>query len=463
MTLAAEDYKVDITSDRMEASITLLNEQVRDQIEVESLREALALKGVTQGIDEGRMAAIGQQPVFNKPYLIARGRVHKDGAGETITYKFEVGDESKSEETDSGSIDFRNIKNFTNFKAGQVLAVKTPATPGVPGFSVMGEELKARDGKTINLRIGKGVRLSDDGMTAYADDNGHACVIADRLTVMGTVEVPAHVDYSIGNIKFIGNVKVRGSVRAGFSVEAEGDIEIAGNVEKCIIVCQGNLEIRGIVFGGGECRIEVRGDASIGAIDQTEVKVMGDLQVANYIRHSDIACGGAIEVLGKKGSVVAGDIHAYRGILAPFVGNSMATLTKLTVGTNPLVAHEIEATEAQIATQEDKLRQIRNALTALNARRAAAGGALDAKNNTLFTKLKAAENQLVPLLKPLQDKLEEDTSQSADYKEAKIRVSQIIYPGVIVCFRDRMQYKTRDELQCVAFYEEDAEIRTGPF
>ena len=49
------------------------------------------------------------------------------------------------------------------------------------------------------------------------------------------------------------------------------------------------------------------------------------------------------------------------------------------------------------------------------------------------------------------------------FKEAKIRVSQIIYPGVIICFRDRMQYKTRDELQCTSFYEEASEIRTGPF
>jgi len=463
MTIAAEDYRIDITSDHMEASLTLLNDSIRGQITVDALKEILMLKGVTHGIDETRLGQTAAQPVFQRPVVIAKGKPNKDGVSEVIQYKFEVGKDEITEEEESGSIDFRNIKNFTNFRAGDVLAVKSAATPGESGHTVMGEELKARDGKTVNLRIGKGVDLSEDGMTAKAAVDGHACVIADRLTVLNTVEVPAHVDYSIGNINFVGNVKVKGSVRSGFSVVAEGNIEIASNVEKSIIQCQGDLDIKGIVFGGGECELEVGGEATIGALDQAKLKVMGDLKVANYIRHSDIACGGMIEVLGKKGSIVAGDIHAYRGINSPFVGNSMATMTKLTVGSNPTITHNIEAQEAQINAIDEKLKQVRNALTALNSRRSAAGGKLDAKNEALLAKLKTAETQLTPAKAQLEKKLAEDKTHAVDFKEAKIRVSQVVYPGVIVCFRDRMQYKTRDELQCLTFYEEAAEIRTGPY
>ena len=50
-----------------------------------------------------------------------------------------------------------------------------------------------------------------------------------------------------------------------------------------------------------------------------------------------------------------------------------------------------------------------------------------------------------------------------EFKEAKIKVSQVIYPGVIISFRDRMQYKTQDEQQALSFYEEESEIRTGPY
>ena len=463
MSLAAEDYRVDITSDHMEASLVLLNENVRSQISAEALRSVLQQKGVTHGIDEARLVQLSAQPAFNKPVIIARGKTHLDGESETIQYKFEVTKEKIEEDEKTGSIDFRNIKNFTNFRAGDVLAVKTPATRGESGFTVMGEELKARDGKTVNLRLGKGAVLAEDGMTAKAEVDGHACVIADRLTVLNTVEVPAHVDYSIGNINFVGNVKVKGSVRSGFSVVAEGDIDIAGNVEKSVIKTKGNLTINGIVFGGGECEIEVGGSAMVGALDQAKLKVIGDLKVTNYIRHSDIACGGMIEVLGKKGSIVAGDVHAYRGITAPFIGNSMATMTKLTVGTNPTVTHDLEAVEAQIKSFDDKLKQVKNALTALIARRSAAGGQLDAKNAALLEKLRAAEQQMMPEKQKLEAQLEEDRKHAVDFKEAKIRISQVVYPGVIICFRDRMQYKTRDELQCCSFYEENAEIRTGPF
>jgi len=459
MESATGEIKVEITSDRMEASITLLNQG--SEVTADALAAALAESKVIFGIDQEKLKAIAEKPVYNVPYVVARGKPAVDGKNEAIEFKFPTGETKTIQETAAGSLDFRSISNFYNVRAGDLLAIKVPATDGQNGSMVTGEELKARDGKTAGIRVGKGVKLSDDGLSALAEDDGHACLVADRITVQNVVEVPSNVDYSVGNIKFIGSVRVRGNVMPDFIIEAERDIEIAGNVEKATVRCGGNLAIRGIVFGQRECLIEAGGDAVIGAVDQAEVRVQGNLEVNSYIRHSTVSIGGSLEVKAKKGNIVGGDIHCFRSIDAPFIGNAMATLTKLTVGSNPFISHQLEALRKEQGEVEGKLKQIRAALSTLASR--AGAGPLDSKTEEIHRKLELTREALEPQSAKLAEQIARHQEMSTEYKEAKIKVSQIIFPGVIISFRDKMQYKTQDEQQRLTFYEEAAEIRTGPY
>jgi len=462
MALKAEDVEIKVSSDRMEATLTLVKGNLQGSFTVEDLQEILQGMRVNSGILVDRLQHLVKTAEPNVPHVVARGKQPVDGEHEKASYTFPTSRQTAVEETESGSVDFRNISNFNNIKEGTVLAEKTPATSGEPGFNVMGEQLKARDGKTISLRIGKGAELSEDGMRALAKVNGHACLVADRICVLETVEVPAHVYYSIGNISFIGNVRVRGGVMPGFVVEAQGNIEITGNVEKATIKCGGDLDIRGIVFGQGDCTIEVNGDARLGAIDQAKLSVRGDLKANSYIRHCEALVGGAVEVLGKKGNIVGGEVHAFRGITAPFIGNNMATLTKLTVGSNPFVSHELTKLEQQHNELSGKLAQVLNALDAALARKQMSGG-VDEKTEGIIEKLKQARTQLEPAVAKVKKELEETKARVSEFKESRIRVGEIVYPGVVVNFRNRLQYKTMDEAQRVSFYEEEAEIRTGPY
>jgi len=459
MVLDDSDVRVELTSDRMEASITLLN--AKREYSADALTAFLASAGVSTGVDKEKLKEIAARPVFNLPFVVAHGKPAVDGKNEIVEFKFPTGEVKTIQETTSGSLDFRSISNFYNFRAGDLLALKTPATEGQSGFTVTGEELMARPGKATGIRVGKGAKVSEDGMSAVAEDDGHACIVGDRITVQNTVEVPSNLDYSVGNIKFIGSVRVRGHVMPDFIIETEGDIEIAGNVEKATVKCGGNLTIHGIVFGQGECLIEAKGNATVGAVDQAEVKVLGNLVVNNYVRHSSVSVGGGLVVQAKKGNIVGGDIHCFRSIEAPFIGNAMATLTKLTVGSSPFVSHEIESLEGQLAENERKLQQVNTALSTLASR--ASTAQLDARTQELHDKLEQARRQLEPLVQKLNEQLSNKQAMGSEYKEAKIKVSQIIYPGVIISFRDKMQYKTQDEQQHVTFYEEAAEIHTGPY
>lgn len=462
MALDAKDLSIEISQDKMEATGRVKNSEILGSITRSDILAAVSQRGINYGVIEDAAENMANSPVADTPFIVARGTASQPGEDERIEYTFPIEDIPLVEDDESGSIDFKNISNFNNTKEGDVLAKKIPSKPGIDGSNVKGEVVKARQGKTANMRIGKGAELSSDEQSVIAQVSGHACVIADRITVLSTVEVPAHIDYSIGNIDFIGNVKVRGGVMPGFKVIAAGDIEIAGNVEKASITCGGNLSIRGIVFGHEDCEIKVKGNAEINAIDQATIEVGGSLVVHSYIRHCIVRAGEKIEVQEGKGSIVGGDIAALTLIKAPFIGNNMATLTKLSVGTNPFASGTLDSVQSQYDELSKKLEQVNNGIYSLRSRITMSGGGGD-KLNPMMEKLKQAQAQLEPAVTKLNEQLTTLKEASSDFKDAKIRISEKVFPGVVINFRDKLQYKTMDEAQRLTFFEEGAEIRTGPF
>jgi uncharacterized protein (DUF342 family) len=152
MALEDSDIRVELTSDRMEASITLLNAEREHS--ADALIAALAAAGVSYGVDKEKLKELVARPVFNVPFVVAHGRPAIDGKNEAVEFKFPTGEVKTIQETASGSLDFRSISNFYNVRGGDLLAVKTLATDGESGFTVTGEELKARPGKAASIKVG---------------------------------------------------------------------------------------------------------------------------------------------------------------------------------------------------------------------------------------------------------------------------------------------------------------------
>jgi uncharacterized protein (DUF342 family) len=464
MALSASDYKLDVSADGMQAVLTLLSLPAGG-VAPADLQQALADAGVTHGIDQAALSALLQQPQVNRPVAVAAGQRPQDGTDEQIQYNFDTSGQPTVENADDAdaAVDFRNVRNFNSTPAGTVLAEKHGGGGAQQdGWTVKGTALKSRPGRPVQFKLGKGAALSPDGLKVIAEVDGHACVVADRICCMNVVEVPAHVDYSIGNVHFIGSVKVRGNVMPGFSVEAGQDVEVAGNVEKANVKAGGTLTVRGIVFGQGDCLLQSAGDAHLNAVDQASLHIAGNLTLTGYIRHCNVLVGGAMELLGRKGSIVGGEVHAFRGVTTPFLGNQMATLTRIKVGTNPFLSAEMQELEKQRMEQQSKLDQVQTAIEA-QLKRKSMLSTPDPRLEAVMVKLRLAEGQLQGHLSDIEMEFAALSARLAEFKDAKIRVSEIAYPGVVINFRDRLQYKTMDELQRLSFYEDGAEIRTGPF
>ena len=470
MGLMPSDYKLDVSDDRMTASLTLLNPELAESLKIADLRAVLSQAGIARGIIDEHLNAFLVSPLFGEPIVVARGKAPPVKILSEVSYSFDTcgaeptkdGEPCKVDLTaadnDNGRIDLKNVRSFQNVSAGDVLVRPTVITPEMCGEDVFGNQIKPEFRKASSPKPGKGVELDEATGMITATVTGNAELKGGKVNVMDSLDISGDVDYSVGNIDFVGNLKVQGDVHPGFHVRAGRDLTITGNVDRAHISCVGDLCINGIVFGAGETTVNVDGNATIGVLDQCEVNVRGNLSITNYMRHCNARIGGSLEILGKKGNLVGGEVHVFRNVNVTSLGSRMAALTKLTVGRNPFAETNPDELRGELMAEEKKLKQIMLGIEALNRRLASSGP--DQAVQERLDKLLQAEQQYAPRLDSLRAELEDAQRKIAYFHAAMISVRETVHPGVVVNFRDRLQYKTMDSLSHMCFYERDAEIRT---
>ena len=469
MALTPADYKIEVSDDLMIASFSLLNRELAGKISLADLQSALAAENITTGIIEETLADIIEGTASAEKVVVARGKQPPSKLISEVTFLFDTGnpsqhceggEEDAGDADDNGRIDLKQVQNFQNVREGDVLARRTVITPQMCGVDVHGKPIEPEFKKASAPKAGRGAELDEQSGTVRATVTGHATLKGGKVTVVDNLDISGDVDYGVGNIDFIGSVRVMGNVHPGFTVRSGCELVISGNVDRASIECAGNLTINGIVFGAGETVIRVGGDASIEALDQCELSVRGDLHVSNYMRHCNASIGGNLLLDSQKGNLVGGEVHVYRNVDVTSLGSKMAALTKLTVGRNPFSEANPDELRVQISENESKLKQVSLGIETLKKRLQATGSDLDLQQR--LGKLMQAEAQFIPLLEGLKGQLEDAQKNAAYFREARISVRETIHPGVVVNFRDKMQYKTMDSMCNMCFYEHEAEIKTRP-
>ena len=74
----------------------------------------------------------------------------------------------------------------------------------------------------IELKIGQGAQLSDDGLKILAEVQGFPVYTMSRhIAVYQEYTTEGDVDYETGHINYDGNVNVNGRIKSGFKVEGQ--------------------------------------------------------------------------------------------------------------------------------------------------------------------------------------------------------------------------------------------------
>lgn len=448
------EISVLVSRDRMEAflQIDMLPGAVLPETEV--VLERLAKAGVTSGILSDAVGMAMRQP--NLRVLCARGKIPENGSDAKVEYRVDLANRGKPVENAEGGVDFKNIGLYINVEKGQVLAVKTPATTGVAGTDVCGNNIPARAGKDILLHPGSNVQIID-GTQMVSVTGGNLMIIGGKMSVSPILSIKGDVDLSTGNIDFAGDVVIQGSVQEGFFVKAGGNVEIAG------MICGGNVQgynvtVRQGILGLNRGVITAFGSVSAKFIENAKVSAEQDIIVTDVVLHSQLSAAKKVKVEGRRGQIVGGITTAGDEIIVKSGGSASAIPTELQAGVNPKLRDAYLTTRKELKTAETSLDQLQKGLFTL---RAIDQSQLSPEKKDLLLKITRAQFTTMGQVDSLQKKMAELEIAYDELRDGQIKISDYVFPGVKIVIGPLVK-PLQEEYRFVVFYADAGEIKFRP-
>ncbi|MDR1741430.1 MAG: FapA family protein [Synergistaceae bacterium] len=425
------------------------------------IKAALDFKNVVFGIDEDAIDEVLKLKLAGDSVVVARGLPPVNGEHAKIEL---LVDPDKPPEVDEEAdvVDHRSRSSFVLVSKGDKVAVKTPATPGTSGKSIIGVEIPPVPGKDVPFPIGSGLELSEDGLTLIASIDGRLSKKDNKLVVLPELDVHGDVDFGVGNIDFQGTVKIRGSVREGFVVIASGDVEIYEVVEGARVESKGNIIVRGGVRGTGKALITANGSIKMGFVDQASIRSRGSISVKNAILHSDVMAEENVVVSGGQRSQIAGGkIQAGRAVMCQTLGSEMGTKTEVVVGLPPEQAERRKELQNLIAENRAELVKADSNIEYL--KKLDEAGKLDDDKRILMAKLTQAKFKIQAAMGPMKAELN-DIDDRLDLAKASgvVKVKGVCYPGVSINIRG-VNYVVREPFKYAAFVFEDGDVKVRSY
>jgi len=450
------EINIDIAKNKMEAQLTLIPSRKNDLPPVETIKGALAEHGIIFGIDEEQISRALKNP--KQHVVVATGTQPENGLDAYLEHAFDFSMIGKPKAHMDGSVNFHDLGMVFNVRAEDIIAQKIYKTEGITGSNIMGEAILPKPGKDIPSPAGKNVCMDEHGRIRALID-GQIQVINGKINVSPVFEVREDVDVSTGNIEFIGTVVVRGSVQTGFAIKADGDIEIYGTVSGASLDGK-NIVVKSGIQGMQRGIIRARGNLIAKFIENANVIAQDTVTVAEAILHSTVSAGKRVIVNGKKAIIVGGVIRAGEEIQTRLVGSHLATPTTLEVGVNPELRDEFVKNKKELKAVDHQLDQTKKAMHLL--KNMEANGSITPDKKDMLLKVTKSYYNLAGQNETLRKRVSDIETQMEELKYGKIKVSEIIHPGVKIVIGSAI-LPVRDKMTFVTLYGEDGDVKIGPF
>jgi len=258
---------------------------------------------------------------------------------------------------DRNRVDLKSLNWIHNVAQNQVLLKKKPATPGVPGTNVYGEEIPCRDGVDIPFPQVTNTGVTEDGLSLISLVDGCAYKDGNSLMVVPSLEIKQNVDYSTGHVNAEVTVSVNGDVLSGFKVESNNDIHVKGTVEGSRLNAKGNIFLAGGVQGKSEALITSEKNIEAKFVNAAQMQAKGEIIVHGSIIQSKLRAR-RIEACDQEADIIGGILEAEEDICADTFGSEMGVKTVIRMGHDlPELTGKQEKLQEQIKQLEEKNKQ----------------------------------------------------------------------------------------------------------
>lgn len=352
--------QVTLSADAFEARLDLTPAYGGEPIRMGQVLAALQERGVQSGIlSDAIQEAI--EAGAAQGVLIARGQAAVDGHDGWLECLIPTARHRVPKVDAQGNADYRDLGEILVVHAGDVLMRRHPASKGVPGQTLFGAVLPAKDGKEVQFASGLvGVTLAaDDPNLLLAAQNGQPVQVTGGMQVDPVFTVES-VNPASGHIRFEGCVIVKGDVMAGMTVQASGDIEVGGVVEAATLEAGGNIVIKGGVIGGlghhDSHFLRCGGTFNAGYASQAHIEAGDSIFIDDTAMQCELSAVNCVRIGGKKsGQLIGGHTQAMFSIAAKKIGSLQRVATRIEIGVNPVMHKQLQDTIKSREARETQL------------------------------------------------------------------------------------------------------------
>lgn len=436
---------VTVSKDEMDACITVMPAYGGNSVTHEHVRQALREHNVVFGIDTGVIDQEVTKP-SGEPVVVARGIAPEPGQDGELESRVHKVTSKRPQVRQDGKVIFRELGQFVNVKAGDLLMVRKPPTGGIAGTNVFGQVVPARPGKTVEFAP----NLPGAGVDPSNPDRLIALVAGMPKSVENGIYVDQNldmrdVDLSTGNVYFEGDVHIKGDVTSGMRVVATGNITIAGTVEAAYLEAGGDIHVAAGVIGHGEVML---GDGSVSPT--ASVLKAGRNVRAHFLNNTFVDAGESVEVVesvthsvvmafsevlvgaqnAKRGQIIGGRVKARNAIHVQTLGSQGDAKTYLEVGAERGVVTRVDELRGLLAKRREDLEKLQSLADGLRAAPKTDRPDLPDKIDKAIGRAQQDIQQYMDELEPLQKKLD----RAAD---ACVSVTRKVFGGVQVTVNGR--------------------------
>lgn len=278
----------------------------------------------------------------------------RDGKLVWIVRRFQAVPDPK--EGESRFSDFFHLGLFENVRNGQEIARLYKPKPGKAGEDAVGKPLAAKNGKPLSVKLDKSVTLKSSNRPEGFDvlcaaSDGYVREEQGKISVHTVLEIPHHLDYSVGHVDFIGDVIVRGDVNIGFNIKAKGDITIYGSaLGENILVSEKGIEIKGFHQGGEKAALFARTKYKVSVAHHVRAEVHGPIFVQKEALDCQLRTSSVVDV--RNGILQGGCVWSVHGIEAKELGNNVGLATRVEIHTQGEISQEFENLQANVRKHE---------------------------------------------------------------------------------------------------------------
>lgn len=457
----AKDWGVlKIDERHMWVSLSLNKPEAEEEVTLSAdfVVQYLRDNGIVAGIKEEAIEALVEQAPYGKEIIVAEGKQAENGMDGIYKYLVPLEDtKSKPVVNKDGTVDYANSLKLAMVEEGDVLAVYVPPTEGVPGWTVLNEEIKPVPGKEPRPLNGKGIVYNKEKKEYTAEFSGRIYKDNKRIIVEKIYVLNGELDLEHGNIEFNGDVEIRGDVRSGLRIVTEGSIFIHGHVGNCKLKAGGNITIEKGVQGKNGCEIYAGGDVAGSFLESCTVRAEGNVY-ANSMLNCKVYARKNVVVMSKAGHIIGGVVIGIQGVKARTVGNEAFITTRIHF-------RELAEYEKQLVQYIEEIKKLDGDIGLLDKQLKVFDN-IDGSKRTKETemlRMKIVRAKVVCTSR--QRELEESCRILKDEistakKESVVVISEAVYPGVIVGVQGAT-FQVQEAFKEVTFKYKNGQVLMG--